>query len=969
MQKASPYILVLILIATAAFLGLKSSLNDKPEANTPVAEGPTDTNSAETALKTTPWAHEKSDIAADPKTIFGKLDNGFRYIIYPNPEPPARISLRLHIDAGSLMEDDDQRGIAHFLEHMMFNGSKNYKAEELIPIMQRLGIAFGAHANAYTSFDETVYMLDLPDLSKETMKLGFTVMRDFGDGALITKEEVDKERGVILSEKISRDTVGYRLMQQQFKQILPNSLVSHRFPIGTEEVIKNAPRQRFVDFYNQYYIPQRMTFVVSGDFDPNEIEERIIATFESMENPTDPGPDPDLGSFTQPDGIKTAIFHDKEVDASDVSLMLVRPFEQKPDTRENRASKMPLSIAHSILNRRFERLSKEKGSPISSGGASKFPLFNAMELGSISITAADDRWQEVVPILETEFRRALEFGFTDAELNEAKSNIINAYEQSVKQKASRKSETIASALVDTINDNKVFSDPETNLEIAKTSLISIDADACLEAYKEFWDASGYHLVLTTKEKSDSDEAALLSIYEESTKIELAPPAARAIPVFSYLNFGTPGTVTSTQSVDDLGITQLTLSNKVRINLKPTDFEKGKIRLLSRIGSGKLTQPKDMPMLDTFAQAVFEGGGLGNHSNDDLQQILAGRNVGASLMIGEEAFSIVGSTTPADFETQCQYMCALLTDPGYREEALWQFRKVVPMLEQQLKHTPAGPRKKMTAWLHGNDSRFNLATKEQLLSYTIDDAKKWLTPELTEGYLELSIVGDFKTEEITPYLLATFGALEERNATAPKLTSARKIDFPNAPAAKEFTYKSKIPQGTATTIWEAAPLRGNAPLYRRLNVLADVLGNRLREEIREKLGASYSPAAGATGSDALDNYGFLISQSVGKPEDLPLLINTMRDLADKLAQKGANQDELDRSLKPILGSLEKSKRDNGYWLNTVLSQCQENPNRLELARTRDADYKSINLKEINELAKKYLPAQNAIAVSIQPEKAN
>ena len=172
------------------------------------------------------------------------------------------MSLRLHIATGSLMEAEDQRGIAHFLEHMVFNGSKHFAAADIVPRMQRLGIAFGAHVNAYTSFDETVYMLDLPDLSADTLQLAFTVMRDFGDGALLAADEIDKERGVILSEKISRDSVNYRLMEQQFAKILSDSLISRRFPIGTEEVIKSAPRERFTDFYTRYYTPQRMTFIV-----------------------------------------------------------------------------------------------------------------------------------------------------------------------------------------------------------------------------------------------------------------------------------------------------------------------------------------------------------------------------------------------------------------------------------------------------------------------------------------------------------------------------------------------------------------------------------------------------------------------------------------------------------------------------------------------------------------------------------
>jgi zinc protease len=199
------------------------------------------------------------------------------------------------------------------------------------------------------------------------------------------------------------------------------------------------------------------------------------------------------------------------------------------------------------------------------------------------------------------------------------------------------------------------------------------------------------------------------------------------------------------------------------------------------------------------------------------------------------------------------------------------------------------------------------------------------------------------------------------------TAARKIKFPKAPATQTYTYQSKIEQGVAFTLWKTAGLRGNQQEFRRLNLLAGIFGDRLREEIREKLGAAYSPHAVAAGSDALESMGYIISESIGKPADLELLVNTMRDHANQLATQGATVDELDRVLKPTLGQLEKSLRDNNYWLGTVMSQCQEDPKRLELARNRDADYRSITLKEINTLAQKYLTAPNALLVSIRPKE--
>lgn len=984
MRNPAPLILSLILAAVAAFFLIRkpeppsaivtppAETAKKEEAAKPVASPATppvtvktDTTVAEAKAKT--WPQDQSDIKADPKAVFGKLENGMRYLIYPNAEPPGRISLRLHIAAGSLMEADDQRGVAHFLEHMVFNGSKNFTPEELIPRMQRLGIAFGAHVNAYTSFDETVYMLDLPDLTEEMMKLGFTIMRDFGDGAKLELAEIDKERGVILSEKTSRDTVQYRLMEQQFDELLPGSLVSKRFPIGTEDVIKNAPRERFVDLYTRYYTPERMTFVVVGDVKPEEIEARIKDSFATLANPAEPGKNPVLGEIKPVEGVKAAVFSDKEVTSTDLSLVSVRPFSRVPDSTTRRLSMLPLGLAHAAIGRRFERIAKQDGSAIAGGRASREELFNYAELGSFDVTVTDDRWQEALPILEQEYRRALEFGFTDAEIAEAKANVLNAYQQAVKTAASRKSDSLATGIAKSINEGAVFSTPETDLEIVSKGLDTMTPETCHAAFREFWADQGLHLVLTTKVEPENARATLMSIYEESRSKPVEAPEQKQTAAFGYADFGTAGTVKSRKDITDLGFAQCVLSNGVRLNFKKTDFEKGSIRLTTRFGSGKLTQPKDTPGLDFFVSSVFDAGGLGKHSVDDLQQILAGRNVGTSFAIGDDAFTLGGRTTPEDLELQLQLMCAQLTDPGYREEALAQFKKAIPMIFQQLRHTPAGAQAAMEAWLHGGDTRWGVPDEAKLGAYTTDDARKWLTPALTKDYLELSIVGDFDESTLLPLVLKTFGALPARADKKPDLAAARKITFPKAPGEKTFTYDSKIPQGTAMVVWQTDGLRGNQKLFRRLNLLGEILSDRLRKEIREKLGASYSPNAGPDGSEGLDGFGFMAAQCVGKAEDTQKLADTATEIANLLARNGTDDDELDRARKPLQAQLEKSKRDNAYWLGSVLAQSQEDPTRVDLIRGRDADYASITAKELHDVAIKYLGQKHALKVMIHPEK--
>lgn len=973
MRNPAPVILTVFLALTAVVLSFRDESKEAaPNPSPPPVAGAAEpsTSPAANDVEPSPWPADNSDIPADPKAVFGNLPNGFRYMILPNADPPGRLSIRLHIAAGSLMEAENQRGLAHFLEHMVFNGTKHFKdANALIREMQSRGIAFGAHVNAYTSFDETVYMLDLPDLKPDTLGLAFNIMRDFGDGALLSEDEINAERGVILSEKRSRDSVSYRMMEQQFDALLPGSLISKRFPIGNESVISDAPRGLFTDFYEKYYVPRNMTLVVVGDVDPEEMRRKITSTFSSMENPAEDNSPPDLGDVTLPTGIQPHLFTDPELDSTEVSLTLVRPYELIPDTIATRTAKLPLAIANSIMDRRFQRLALLENSPITEGDASQFILFNNLEMGSISVTAADDLWQDATALLEREFRRALEHGFTAAELSEAKANTLNQYREAVKRKDSRKSEALASAIARAINDRTVFSTPEENLKIAENALSDITTSQINSEFAGFWKSPGHHLVLSTKSAGESALKTLEALFEKSKSTSVEAPADRSLSPFAYTAFGDPGTIKSTTKIEDLGATQLVLENGVRINLKPTDFEKNRIRLLARIGTGKLSQPKDKPLLDSFAQAIFDGGGLRKHSNDELAEILAGRNVSVSLGIDGDAFVLSGTTTPDDLLLQLQLMAASITDPGYRPEAYWQFKKSIPVLFQNLRHTTSGPLRELESWLHGGDARYSTPTESQLAAYTIDDVKSWLTPQLKDGYLELTIVGDFDPETINPYLLATFGTLPARNPEpAADTLNQRTVGFPAPPASKTFTYNSKIPQAVATAIWKTSGLRDNIPEFRRLNVLSDIYNDRLREEIREKLGASYSPNAGASGDDALEDFGYLVGQAIGKPEDIPLLLDTMNKIAAELAESGATANELSRALAPTLSSLEKSLRDNSYWLSTVLSRSQEDPGRLDLARNRDQDYRSITLGEINALAKKYFPPSNLNKISILPEEA-
>ncbi|MDA7888625.1 insulinase family protein, partial [Akkermansiaceae bacterium] len=865
------------------------------------------------------------------------------------------------------MENDNQRGLAHFLEHMVFNGSKNFTPDELIPKMQRLGIAFGAHANAYTSFDETVYMLDLPNLDQETIDLTFTVMRDFADGALLLKEEIDKERGVIISEKTSRDSVGYRMMLKQFEYLLPGSRLMQRVPIGTEEVIKNAPRERFTEFYSEFYTPSRMTFVVVGDFKAEEMEKRVRETFISMTNPEKVGKNPPKDTPPSGHGFRTEVFTDKEISSDDLTLYSLRPYKRKPDTQAERMSRYPLSIANSIINRRFEVLSKEEGSPILGGGAGRSIYFNMIEQGGISASPAENKWQEAIPVMEQEYRRALEHGFTQTEVDEAKARYINAAEQAVKRAPTRESAGLAMAFINSIGDGKVFTTPETSLELARKGLADLTPESCHKAFKEFWDTDDLSFVLTTREAAEGTAAKLKELYLDSTKVEVAAPEQEVLAAFGYTDFGKAGTISKKNEVEDFEATQLVLSNNIRINLKQTDFAKNSISLSARFGSGQLTQPKGVPGMDRFASMVFQGGGLAKHSEDDLQRILAGKNVGVGFGIGEGSFSLGGRTTPEDLELQLQLMCAYLTDPGFRPEAERMFKMALPMIYKQLEHSMQGAMVKMGAQLYGGDDRFQFPPQEKALSYDTKMVQDWLLPQFKDSYLELTIVGDFDKEAVIPLLLKTFGALPARKESKPDYDERRKIYMPASPGSELINFDSKIPNAAAVAVWKIPATGDNIKQSRRFNILSSILSDRMREEIREKLGGSYSPRAGSAPSQTLD-FGMMRAMAQVKPEETKKYGELMIKLADIMAEKGVTKDELERALKPLQSNLKESLRDNSYWLNTVLGASQEKPHLLDWARTRDSDYGGVTVEELNALAKEFLKKDNALLYELVPKES-
>ncbi len=922
--------------------------------------------SAHAADPATRWPQDAGDIRADAAVTWGALPNGLRYAIMPNTEPPGRISLRLCVRTGSLMETESQRGLSHFLEHMAFNGTKHFAADELIGRFQNQGLGFGSDINAHTGMYETVYILELPRTDAPLVGDCLQLLRDYADGQLLKAEEIEKERGVILSEKRDRDSVGYRTTLAQMSFLFPGSLLARRSPIGEEDVIAKAPRAEFASLYQSGHVPGRMLVVAVGAVDAKTFSPLIEKYFADIQAPAAPKADPDL-SWKPAAGPHAMLHHEDEAPATSLSISSVQPFTVQPDTLAARRALLYRAISCMIVSRRLEILAKKDGAGFVPRGVEGQDLYRAATIAEISAECQPEQWKTTLGVLEQELRRALSYGFTKPEIAELSAQVRSSAEQAVKSAATRKSRQLADGIYRAILNEEVFTSPQADFEQVKADLDALTPEALLAEFRKLWAADAAGIFAAGNLKLDNAPAALLAAYNASRAVEVKPPVEEKTPEFAYTSFGAPGTVLSRRELADLGVTQLVLSNNVRVNIKPTHFEANAIHVGVRFGGGTLCAPADKPGLAVLANSIFIGGGLGRHSADEIERIFAGKHVGAGFSAGSDAFSLSGGTTPADFALELRYLAAFLTDPGYRPEAERQARKAFEQLYPMLRHTDKGVFKDQVGrFLASGDFRFGFPKEQELAVRTVQEVRDWLAKPLAKEYLEVTIVGDIKVEEAVGELLKTFGALPARDKKLPTYKKERRIRFPDpAAAAKAFPCETTLHKAQSYVFWPTGTDRiRSASASRRLAVLADILGDRLREEIREKLGETYSPRAGASCSDTYTEYGYVIAAVGASPEQAQSIADISRRIGAEVAAKGVTDEEFGRAVKPLLNEIKESLRSNAFWMDAV-SGSQQNPAQLDRARSLEKDAAAITIRDINKLARKHLKSENALQILILP----
>lgn len=906
------------------------------------------------------------DFSPDPEILFGQLENGFRYALRANNEPPERVSVRLFVHAGSFMEEEHERGLAHFVEHMAFNGTENFAPGDMVSYFQRLGMAFGPDTNAYTGFDQTVYILEMPRNEEALLRDGFLLLRDYASGMLMLEEEIESERGVILNEKRFIDTVQYRTQQRLFEFILPKHLLPHRWPIGLASVIREADQQTFFDFYHSWYRPERMALIVVGDIDPEAIASLVEEFFADMEAAAPARPEPDLGT-ADVEGKHFGFHHEPEATRTSLFLLRTRQISDRPDSPEKRMDRLIEEMAFRILARRMDRIVRQEDSPLISASVySNLLPGNVITEGFVTTLQPENAGQ-VIKLLENEIRKAIEFGFSEREVDEVFARVRNALDESVNTAPTRRSNDMARAILETIRFDEVFLTPEDERAMVLSMSDRITPENLHSAFLEvFGEGPSFVWMVSPEDITDAQEA-MTSAWASGAKLEVESPLDNEVREFAYTEFGEPGDWVSMTEHRDLGIYQLRFANGFRLNFKQTEFEQGRIQVRLRFGRGLGDTPLQMenPALPLVADFVLWEGGLGEHEQDEIESIFAGQTLDFSFSVNEDHFSFSGVTRQQNLEDQLNLFTAFLTDPALRTPAIQRARNSFPIIHRQVQSTLEGLlQDRVARFLAGDHPLAGLPTPEEFSAIEQTDLMEWLEPIFMSGYAELSVVGDFDPESLVNIVRRTLGSLPTRQAWHVLPSDLLGLNLPESAEPVIFRYPTELERAGSVVVYPLTDGK-EISLNRRLSMIRSILNDRMRIRIREELGDTYGVVTRMNLSDIHLGYGYIMFFTLTEPDRVEAVEEEVVATVNAFLKEGVNEDEFERALEPILASLTRSRRSNDYWLNTVLDGSQVNPFQIDFARTRDEDFRSITVEELSHLAKAFLNAE-PLRIRLLPE---
>ena len=905
------------------------------------------------------WGISGHDVPFDPAVLLGVLPNGMRYAIRRNTTPLGSVILRMRYDVGSIAEAEDQRGLAHFIEHMAFNGSTHIAEGEMIPLLERNGLAFGPDTNASTGIDETVYKLDLPRNDAALIDTGLMLLRETASELTLSEAAVERERGVIAAEVRTRDNFQLRNQIDSLQFALPDSPIARRLPSGSAEVIRNAPVARLRALYDAYYRPERATLVVVGDVDVAEMERKIRTRFADWRGRGAAGAPLDFGSVAVDRPTAADIYVQPDLPET-VAIEFLKPIIAEPDSRARRLQRSLEGIGTSILNRRLRTMALAPDARFIRASFGITAVFDRFLDINLSAIAQDGQWQPAMEAVDLAYRQFLQFGVSEAEIAEQVADVRTSLDNGVRGAETRESAGLASGIVGTLSNRRSYATPIWVRDLFNSYVADITPETVMAAVRQRVAGSSPPLVrVTSKQDVAGGEAAILAAFARAQTVAATAPVARAAQSFAYTDFGTPGRVVADTMVAEHGIRRIRFANNVMLNIKRTDFDAGTILVGLRVDGGNLLATRQDPTRVALASA-FTLGGLEAHSVDDLRTILAGRTVSPGIGAGTDNFGSSAATTRADLLLQAQLMAAFVTHPGYRPEGLALLRRALPQRYATNDATPGAViGRDVGAILANDDPRFATPSLDTMLALDWGGLRAAMADSLANGAIEIGLVGDLDEAAAIDAIARTFGALPMRRAEFDPHTAARQISFATDHSPRTLVHEGPGEQAVAMSYWQA---RDDSDLGEtlRLELLGQVMQLMLTDELRERLGTTYTPSAGANLSSDYTGYGHLYASAAINVRDLATTEAAFDAIAARLRDTPISADMVTRARAPWLESMRRSRRENSYWLGYVGGASSE-PDQLAKIAAAIPSVEAATAEELQILARRYLTQERLIRI--------
>ena len=900
----------------------------------------------------------------DPAVRKGTLSNGLTFLIRRNAQPEKRAFLRLAVKAGSIDEADDQRGLAHLLEHMAFNGSTHFKSGELVSYLESIGSRFGPDINAYTSFDETVYMLEVPTDREGIMTRGLEALSDFAGGIALETSEIDRERGVVIEEWRGSQGAGSRMQGPQMEALYGESRYVDRMPIGLPEQLKQVPTERVRDFYRDFYRADRMAVIAVGDFDPAAIEAQIRTQFSGL--PTRP-PVPRTEYPVPPhQDTRYVVVSDREAQGSSVSIIHKGPAEDYLTVGDYRRSMMR-GLVQDMVNGRFAEIARRPGASFLRASVGGDTLGQDVESFNVSARVSDGGITKGLEALGQEIARLRQHGFGEAELDRAKRDVVASYERAYNERDKSQSSGHASELLRHFLTGESVPGIADELALMRRFLPAITVAEVSAFAREFLDEDNRVVLASTPEKE-----GIAVVTEAGLREALRMGSSTAVEAWRDEVAGrelmatrpTPGSVRARREIAEIGVTVLTLSNGVEVWLKPTDFRNDQVAFTGYArGGASLALPAEF--LDaSLSTTLVSVSGVGGFSPIDLGKVMAGHIASASPYMSNYTHGISGGATPRDLEAALQLVYLHFTAPNDDPAAFDLMKsRMAASLANQTENPGAvfGERVRSMATMdhystrsmHTEDlGRINEARMRGYYAARFKNAADFT----------FFFVGAFTVEQVTPLLTTYLASLP---STGKAESQGRDMDlrFP-AMVLRETVRKGQEPRSQTAIMFFSNTGLDEMETH-RLRAATSILQTRLRDVLREELGGTYSVGVGYSDTSPQAGYGTTTVQFGSSPENADRLARVVMEELEKLRQEGPTDTDVRVVKETEKRELETSIRQNGYWLNSLQTMhlLERDPRRI-LQRVERAE--SLTKDNIHAALRKYFPQDRYTVVTLMPE---